>query len=281
MWVSGNGSTQIGSSFVNLGSPLNLGLSVARSSNSFCLMWHNWILAWIVSLYRNFGQPWCLLPTWSSTCIKSLGILHSSIRMRFPTHRSWALMSMGSMLVEWARSRTSRLEMWSCHLISSRERQMDDSQGQCIPRVLSKDGAPIYSFTRVRRMLYERDSGTTEWAFWWCCTRVVIYVVYSGSCEHFATHFSRADKLISVKGFADIASYLCWELEHSIIGDAQVKGRQSVDQFLLACMSIHHHPEICWNWGLLFNLVSDTSRCSVTCLLAFFLRCWTSVTGLR
>ena len=39
---------------------------------------------------------------------------------------------------------------------------MDDSQGQCIPRVLSKDGAPIYSFTRVRRMLYERDSGTTE-----------------------------------------------------------------------------------------------------------------------
>ena len=52
-----------------------------------------------------------------------LGIGNSSMRITCPTHRSWALMSMDSMLVELARSRTSRLVMRSCQLIPSMERR--------------------------------------------------------------------------------------------------------------------------------------------------------------
>jgi len=38
---------------------------------------------------------------------------------------------------------------------------------------------------------------------------VVIYVVYSGSCEHFATHLRGADHSFSVKLLADTVAHLC------------------------------------------------------------------------
>ena len=72
------------------------------------------------------SQLWAalvLLPIWSSPYIRRLGIRNSSMRITCPTHRSWALMSMDSMPVEFARSRTSRLVMQSCHLIPSMERR--------------------------------------------------------------------------------------------------------------------------------------------------------------
>ena len=103
--------------------PCHFGLSIAYPSRSLRLMWHHWRLALTVSLYRNFGLPWFLLPAWSSPYIRRLGIRHSSIRITCLTHRSWALMMVASMLVDLAWSRTSRLVMWSCHLIPRMERR--------------------------------------------------------------------------------------------------------------------------------------------------------------
>ena len=104
----------VGSSFVVQGSPL---WSVHGS------LLQLFRLAVSVSLYRLFGRPRFLLPIWSSPYIRRLGIRNSSMRITCPTHRSWALMSMDSMPVEFARSRTSRLVMRSCHLIPSMERR--------------------------------------------------------------------------------------------------------------------------------------------------------------
>ena len=75
--------------------------------------WCHWRLALTVSLYRSFGLPWFLLLARSSPYIRRLGIWHSSIRITCPTHRSWPLMMVVSMLVDLAWSRTSRLVMWS------------------------------------------------------------------------------------------------------------------------------------------------------------------------
>ena len=103
--------------------PRHFGLSMAYLSMSLGLMWHHWRLNLTVFLYRRFGLPWFLLPAWGSPYIRRLGIRHSSIRITCPTHRSWALMVVASMLVDLAWSKTFRLVMWSCHLISRMERR--------------------------------------------------------------------------------------------------------------------------------------------------------------
>ena len=103
--------------------PCHFGLSMAYPSRSLRLIWHYWILALTVSLYGSFGLPWLLLPAWSSPYIRCLDIRHSSIQITCPTHRSWALMMMASMLVDLAWSRTTRLVMWSCHLIPRMEQR--------------------------------------------------------------------------------------------------------------------------------------------------------------
>ena len=104
--------------------PRHFGLSMTYPSGSLGLMWHHWRLALTVSLYRSFGLPWvffCLfvffLLAWSSPYIRRLGIRHSSIRITCPTHRSWALMMVTSMLVDLAWARTYRLGMWSGSII--------------------------------------------------------------------------------------------------------------------------------------------------------------------
>ena len=76
----------------------HFGLSMAYPSRSLGLMWHHLRLALTVSLYRSFGLPWLLLLAWSSPYIRRLGIWHSSIRITCPTHRSWALMMVASIL---------------------------------------------------------------------------------------------------------------------------------------------------------------------------------------
>ena len=103
--------------------PRHFGLSIAYPSRSLGLMWHHWRLALTVSLYHSFGLPWFLLPVWSSLYIRHLSIRHSSIRIACPTHWSWALMMVASMLVDLAWSRTSRSWMWSCHLIPRMEQR--------------------------------------------------------------------------------------------------------------------------------------------------------------
>jgi len=55
------------------------------------------------------GKPCFFLPASSSPYNSWQGMRWSSILMTFPTHHSWALMSMTSMLVHPAWSRTSRL----------------------------------------------------------------------------------------------------------------------------------------------------------------------------
>ena len=55
--------------------------------------------------------------------IRRLVIWHSSMRITCPTNRSWALMMVASKLVDLAWSRTSRLEMWFCHLIPKMEQR--------------------------------------------------------------------------------------------------------------------------------------------------------------
>ena len=97
--------------------PCHFGVSIAYPSRSLRLMWHHWRLTLTVYLYHSFGLPWFLLPSWSSAYIRRLGIRHSSIRITCPTYRRWALMMVASMLVDLAWSKTSRLVMWSCHLI--------------------------------------------------------------------------------------------------------------------------------------------------------------------
>ena len=87
----------------------------------WCGTTRDWL--WPCLYTAVFGRPWFLLPAWSSPHIKRLGIRHSSIRITCPTHRSWALMMVASMLVNLAWSRTSRLVMWSCHLIPRMERR--------------------------------------------------------------------------------------------------------------------------------------------------------------
>ena len=103
--------------------PHHFGLSMAYPSRSLGLMWPHWRLALIVSLYHSFGLPWFLLLAWSSPYIRRLSIQHSSIWITCPTHRSWALMMVASILVDLAWSRTFRLVMWSCHLIPRMERR--------------------------------------------------------------------------------------------------------------------------------------------------------------
>ena len=112
----------VGSSFVGQGSPLCFVLGSLLQLFRFDMTPLK-IGFDAVSLYRSFGRPWFLLPSWSSQYIRRLGIRNSSMRITCPTHRSWALMSMASMLVKFARSRTSRLVMRSCHLIPSMERR--------------------------------------------------------------------------------------------------------------------------------------------------------------
>ena len=102
---------------------LHTGLSIARSSNSLGLMWHHWRFAFTVSLYLSLGRPWFRLPSWSSPHIRRLGIRNTSMRMTCPTHRSWALRSMDLMLVELARSSTSKLVTRSCQQIPSMDQR--------------------------------------------------------------------------------------------------------------------------------------------------------------
>ena len=103
--------------------PRHFGLSIAYPSRSLGLMWRYWRLALTVSLYRSFGLPWFLLSIWSSPYIRRLSIRHSSIRITCPTHRSWALMMVASILVDLAWSRISRLVMCSYLLIPKMERR--------------------------------------------------------------------------------------------------------------------------------------------------------------
>ena len=103
--------------------PHHFSLSMAYPSRSLRLMWHHWRLALTVYLYCSFGLPWFLLPAWSFPYIRPLGIRHSSIQFTCPTHRSWALMMVASMLVNLAWSRTFGLVMWSCHLIPRMEQR--------------------------------------------------------------------------------------------------------------------------------------------------------------
>ena len=51
--------------------PRHFGLSMAYSSKFLGLMWHHWILALTVSLYRSFGLPWFLLDTSIHTYINT------------------------------------------------------------------------------------------------------------------------------------------------------------------------------------------------------------------
>lgn len=102
---------------------LHTGLSIARSSNSLGLMWHHWRFAFTESLYLSLGRPWFRLPSWNSPYTRRLGIRNTSMRMTSPTHRSWALRSMDSMLVELARSSTSKVVTRSCQRISSTDQR--------------------------------------------------------------------------------------------------------------------------------------------------------------
>ena len=110
-------------SWQQLCEPSHFGLSMAYPSRSLWLMWHHWRLALTVFLYRSFSLRWFLLPGCSSPCIRRLGIRHSAIRITYPTYRSWALMMVAFMLVDLVWSKTSRLVMWSCHLIPRMERR--------------------------------------------------------------------------------------------------------------------------------------------------------------
>ena len=69
-------------------------------------------------------------------------------------------------------------------------RQRGDSLGPCFSRFSSNDDAPIHSFTSVRRMLYEGDTGTVEsllmllhWGCYLCCQQRQLYILHHATLE--------------------------------------------------------------------------------------------------